>query len=73
MSFPMRVVNSIIWFLVLWFLGLWVSSVCAVIYIIVIVFTPCFPALDEIAVMLLKGVNFAHTCSENMVKGNHLC
>uniref|UniRef100_V5IEI6 Uncharacterized protein n=1 Tax=Ixodes ricinus TaxID=34613 RepID=V5IEI6_IXORI len=63
---------SIFWLLLLVFLSLLIAGICSFIYIIVSIFTPCIRPLDPLAEFLMRGVNFPHTCSQNMVHGSSL-
>lgn len=65
-----RFIWSIIWFLMLFFVSFIVAGFSAGLYIFISVFTPCCKGLDPIQDFFLKGVNFPHTCSRNMVLGN---
>lgn len=63
---------SLFWLVVLIILSLPVAGFCAVVYIIVSIFTPCIKPLKDLEDLLLRGVNFPHTCSQNMVHGTSL-
>uniref|UniRef100_T1JJM5 Uncharacterized protein n=1 Tax=Strigamia maritima TaxID=126957 RepID=T1JJM5_STRMM len=68
-GFAKELCFGVFWFLVLIFIGIWISTFCAGWYILFSIFTPCINALKDCTDVLLKGVNFAHTCSDNMVHG----
>ncbi|XP_075529605.1 uncharacterized protein LOC142562013 isoform X1 [Dermacentor variabilis] len=63
---------SIFWLIVLIILSVPVAGICAFLYIIVSIFTPCIAPLKSLEDLLHKGVNFPHTCSQNMVHGSSL-
>uniref|UniRef100_A0A6M2CHC8 Putative secreted protein n=2 Tax=Rhipicephalus microplus TaxID=6941 RepID=A0A6M2CHC8_RHIMP len=63
---------SLFWLVVLIILSVPVAGICAILYIIVSIFTPCIAPLKSFEDLLHKGVNFPHTCSQNMVHGSSL-
>ncbi|CAL1270954.1 unnamed protein product [Larinioides sclopetarius] len=64
---------AIVWLIILIFAGFLVSGFCAGFYILFSIFTPCIKDLSSVTDFLLRGVNFAHYCSENMVSMRPLC
>ena len=68
-----NIVNSILWFLILWFLSLWVAAFCAQFYILLYCLAACIDCLREPCDLLLKGIQWPHTCARNMIEGKPLC
>jgi len=65
----MKICWGVLWFLILWFIGFWISSFFAMIYVLISVFAPCIPGLEDLSQFMLKGVQFAGFCSKMMVQG----
>lgn len=71
-SLRMKLIWAIIWLIILLVIGIWVASLCAGIYVLLSIFTPCFPPLDSIAESLKLGIDFANYCVKNMLSGKPL-
>jgi hypothetical protein len=65
-----RVIWTIIWLIILIVLSIWVAGLSAFVYIIVSIFTPCIKGLEPLKDIALKGLNFPHYCSQNVLTGD---
>ncbi|KAG8187624.1 hypothetical protein JTE90_027034 [Oedothorax gibbosus] len=63
----------VIWCLILLAIGLIWSAFCAALYIILSVFLPCFPKLENIVKFLRENIEFAYFCAQNMMDRKPLC
>ncbi len=67
MSDGAKLLRGIFWFLVLILISFWISFLCYPFYLLFGIFSACIPDCKGVVDILLKGVQFPHTCSKNMV------
>ena len=66
----MNVLWSILWLLILIFIVWWLANLVAWLYIILLPFVACVPALIPVNDFLLKIIQFPLQCGKNIKDGN---
>jgi len=60
---------TVVWLLILLCFGWWLGYVCAFIYVFLLPFSACIPALTEFTEMFLKGAKIPFYMAKMLIEG----